>query len=95
MSKVIRILHVIGIMNRGGAETMIMNLYRNVDRTKVQFDFVENTSEKAIFDDEILALGGCIYNCPHYNGKNHFEYKNGGMISLRNIKVNIKLFTVI
>lgn len=75
MSKVIRILHVIGIMNRGGAETMIMNLYRNVDRTKVQFDFVENTSEKAIFDDEILALGGCIYNCPHYNGKNHFEYK--------------------
>lgn len=75
MSKVIRILHVIGIMNRGGAETMIMNLYRNVDRTKVQFDFVENTSEKAIFDDEILALGGRIYNCPHYNGKNHFEYK--------------------
>lgn len=75
MSKVIRILHVIGIMNRGGAETMIMNLYRNVDRTKVQFDFVENTSEKAIFDDEKLALGGRIYNCPHYNGKNHFEYK--------------------
>ena len=70
----IRILHVIGIMNRGGAETMIMNLYRNIDRNKVQFDFVENSSEPAAFDEEILSLGGKIYRCPHYNGKNHFAY---------------------
>ena len=74
MSEPIRILHVIGIMNRGGAETMIMNLYRNIDRTKVQFDFVENTSDPAVFDEEILSLGGRIYRCPHYNGKNHFTY---------------------
>lgn len=75
MSEVVRVLHVIGIMNRGGAEAMIMNLYRNIDRNKIQFDFVENTFEKAAFDDEIKSLGGRIYNCPHYNGKNHFEYK--------------------
>lgn len=75
MSEGIRVLHVIGIMNRGGAETMIMNLYRNIDRNKIKFDFVENTFEKAAFDDEIKSLGGRIYNCPHYNGKNHFEYK--------------------
>lgn len=74
MSEPIRILHVIGIMNRGGAETMIMNLYRHIDRNKVQFDFVENSSEPAAFDDEILNLGGRIYRCPHYNGKNHFTY---------------------
>lgn len=74
MAGPIRILHVIGIMNRGGAETMIMNLYRNIDRTKVQFDFVENSDEPAAFDDEIRALGGRIYRCPHYNGKNHFSY---------------------
>ena len=71
----IRILHVIGIMNRGGAETMIMNLYRKIDRTKVQFDFVEHTNNHAVFDDEILKLGGRIYNCPKYNGKNHIAYK--------------------
>lgn len=71
----VRILHVIGIMNRGGSETMIMNLYRKIDRTKVQFDFVENSFEKAVFDEEILSLGGRIFRCPHYNGKNHFEYK--------------------
>lgn len=74
MDKPIRVLHVIGIMNRGGAETMIMNLYRNIDRNKVQFDFVENNSEPAAFDEEILSLGGKIYRCPHYNGKNHFAY---------------------
>ena len=74
MSEPIRVLHVIGIMNRGGAETMIMNLYRHIDRSKVQFDFVENSRESAAFDEEILGLGGRIYRCPHYNGKNHFTY---------------------
>lgn len=70
----IRILHVIGSMNRGGAETMIMNLYRHIDRTRVQFDFVQNSGPEAAFDGEILALGGRIYHCPRYRGKNHFQY---------------------
>ncbi len=70
----IRILHVIGSMKLGGAENLIMNLYRNIDRSRVQFDFVENTLQKAAFDDEIFALGGRIFNCPHYNGKNHLTY---------------------
>lgn len=71
----IRVLHVIGIMNRGGAESMIMNLYREIDRTKVQFDFVEHSNEKAIFDDEIEKLGGRIYRCPRFIGENFFSYK--------------------
>ncbi len=74
MSKPIRILHVIGIMNRGGAEAMIMNLYREIDTDKIQFDFVENSYEEAAHDEEITKLGGRIYRCPHYNGFNHFEY---------------------
>jgi len=75
VSDLITVLQVIGIMNRGGAETMIMNLYRNIDRTKVQFDFVVHTNENGVFDDEIKSYGGNIYHCPKYNGKNHFEYK--------------------
>lgn len=75
MGEPIRVLHVIGIMNRGGAETMIMNLYRHIDRSKVQFDFVENSFEPAAYDDEIKELGGRIYRCPHFNGKNLFQYK--------------------
>ena len=74
MNTPIRVLHVIGIMNIGGAESMIMNLYRHIDRSKVQFDFVENSYEQAFFDEEIRSLGGRIYRCPHYNGKNHLEY---------------------
>ena len=70
----VRILHVIGRMDLGGAETLIMNLYRHVDRNNVQFDFVENTTKEAFFDQEIRSLGGRIYNCPYYNGKNHFAY---------------------
>lgn len=69
-----RILHVIGSMNRGGAETMIMNLYRYIDREKIQFDFVENCSTSSAFDAEIISLGGRIFRCPHYDGKNHFQY---------------------
>ena len=52
-------------MNRGGAETMIMNYYRNIDRSKVQFDFLLNRKERGIFDDEIEALGGRIYRLPN------------------------------
>ena len=70
----IRILHVIGVMHRGGAETMIMNYYRNIDRTRVQFDFVENAGMKADYDEEIRAMGGRIYRCPRYRGKNHIAY---------------------
>lgn len=73
--KPIRILHVIGVLNRGGAETMIMNLYRSMDRTKVQFDFVENEGDEAAFDAEIRQLGGRIYHCPRYKGLNHFAYE--------------------
>ena len=56
----IRILHVIGRMDLGGAETLIMNLYRHIDRNNVQFDFVENTEKAAAFDSEIRSLGGLI-----------------------------------
>lgn len=58
--KPIRVLHIIGKMDRAGAETMLMNLYRNIDRSKVQFDFITFTNDKGDYDDEILALGGNI-----------------------------------
>ena len=43
MAEPIRVLQVFAQMNRGGAETMIMNFYRNIDRSKVQFDFIVHT----------------------------------------------------
>ena len=75
MSDPIRVLQVFGALNRGGSESMIMNLYRNIDRTKVQFDFVKHTSEECAFDDEIKSLGGLIYNAPKFNFVNYLSYR--------------------
>ncbi|MGI6114024.1 MAG: glycosyltransferase family 1 protein [Mahellales bacterium] len=74
MANPIRVLQVVSKMNRGGAETMIMNLYRNIDRSKVQFDFIVHSKEKCAYDDEIESLGGKIYKVPQYIGKNHIQY---------------------
>lgn len=71
----LRILHVIGRMDIGGAETLIMNLHRKVDKSVIQFDFVENTFDHCAYDDEIESLGGIIHRCPHFNGNNYFQYK--------------------
>jgi glycosyltransferase involved in cell wall biosynthesis len=75
MNQPFRVLQVIGQMDRGGAETMIMNLYRNIDRTKVQFDFIVHTEQKCAYDDEILALGGKIFHVPRFTGMNIFNYQ--------------------
>ena len=75
MERPIRILQVCGIMNRGGIETMLMNLFRRIDRNQIVFDFMVHSEEEGEYDEEIKALGGNIYNVPSYNGKNHFSYK--------------------
>lgn len=64
MDQPIRILHVVTYMGRGGLETMIMNYYRRIDRTKVQFDFLAHRDFRADYDDEIELLGGKIYHLP-------------------------------
>jgi len=74
MSEPIRVLQVFAQMNRGGAETMIMNIYRNIDRSKIQFDFIVHTNEECAFDNEIAKLGGRIYQVPRYIGRNHLAY---------------------
>lgn len=63
----IRVLQIFTIMNRGGAESMIMNYYRQIDRNKIQFDFLVHREEKGAFDDEIHSLGGKIYRLPPIN----------------------------
>jgi glycosyltransferase involved in cell wall biosynthesis len=68
----IRILHVMVNMNRGGAETLIMNLYRNIDRSKLQFDFL--TCKEGVFDAEIIEMGGLIHRSPYVTEVGHAEY---------------------
>lgn len=67
MSEPIRVLQVVTYMGRGGLETMLMNYYRNIDRNKVQFDFLTHRDERWDYDDEIESLGGKIYHLPKLN----------------------------
>lgn len=57
----IRILHVVGSLNVGGAETMIINLYKNIDRTQIQFDFLVYNKEESIYTKIVRQLGGRIF----------------------------------
>ncbi len=56
----IRVLHVVGAMNRAGTETMLMNIYRNIDKSKVHFDFISYSQLDAHYDEEIKKLGGRV-----------------------------------
>ena len=60
--KKLKVLHVVGAMNMGGTETMLMNVFRSINRNEIQFDFVSYSSNKAYYDDEILKLGGRIFH---------------------------------
>lgn len=72
--KPIRVGHIVGKMMGGGVESMVLNYYRHIDRTKVQFDFIVNDDSTVIPTDEITSLGGRIYNIPTY--KKMIEYDN-------------------
>lgn len=65
---------VVGKMDRGGTESMLMNHYRHVDRTKLQFDFVVHSDAPNDFDEEIKALGGKVFCVPRFNVLNYFQY---------------------
>ena len=60
-NKPIRILHAVSQMDRGGIENLLMNIYRTIDRTKVQFDFLDHATGEGAFDREIYDLGGKIF----------------------------------
>ena len=72
----LRVLHVIGKMDRAGAETLLMNLYRAIDRSRVQFDFLVNSPEKGDYDDEIKSLGGVVHHLVPFTAANLPRYRS-------------------
>ncbi len=60
----IRILQMVGSLGYAGLEAVVMNYYRNMDKEKVQFDFIVTSPKKQRYDDEINKLGGIIYRLP-------------------------------
>lgn len=59
-----RVLHIPGceVMDRtNGINSFLMNVYRNIDRTRYQFDFLVYGNGVGDYDEEIYALGGNIF----------------------------------
>ena len=73
--KTVRVLHVLGTTNLGGAESRIMELYRCIDRNRVQFDFLIHTREDGHYSEEIRSLGGHIYSLPRFKFFNIVQYR--------------------
>lgn len=84
----IRVLQVVTYMGRGGLETMLMNYYRHIDHSKVQFDYLTHREFDGDYDKEIKDLGGNVYHLSNLNPlstsykkslndffENHPEYK--------------------
>lgn len=96
MSEPIRVLQILGIVAGGGVESVIMNYYEHIDRTKVQFDFVVHNDNKIDITDKVKQMGGRVYQVtPYYRNpiafvwdiykvlkKNHYTIVHSNMNTL-------------
>ena len=57
----LKVVHYVSKMDRAGQETFIMNLFRNIDRSRIQFDFLCTDHSEGDYDEEIRQLGGHIF----------------------------------
>lgn len=73
-NKPIRVLQVVAWMNAGGMENYIMNIYRAIDKSKVQFDFLVHHAVIGLYEQEIEQMGGKIYHLTVLDDKNIIKY---------------------
>lgn len=71
-----RVLHVYNVMNIGGAETFIMNVFRKIDKSKINFEFLCISPNNGTYDEEIKSLGGTIHHIENLNIKNPISLIN-------------------
>lgn len=75
-NKKICVLVLITVMDRAGAETVMMNYLRHMDRSKFQIDFLINRKDRADYEEEIEKLGSKVYHMsPLFPGKFHWYKK--------------------
>lgn len=63
MENINRVLHIVRCLEQGGIQNFLMNVYRNINRDKIQFDFL--VSADGVFEEEIKELGGKYYHIPY------------------------------
>ncbi len=87
MTEPIRVAHVIGNWLGGGVESVVMNYYRNIDRNKVQFDFLCSESSTDIPYEEIEKLGGRVFIVPNYTKVVKYQKKLQKIFKENNYKI--------
>lgn len=77
MAEPIRVAQIIGKWVGGGVEAVVMNYYRHIDKSKIQFDFICDNDSTNIPYDEIESMGGKVILIPPYQKifKYHKELK--------------------
>ena len=71
----LRVLHSVSNMARAGIETMLMNYYREMDTSLLQFDFLANKPAPGEYDEEIRGMGGRVFVSPGLNPLHFPQYK--------------------
>lgn len=70
----VRVLHLLASLQAGGAEALVMNVFRRIDRTQVIFDAALYTTGPGFYDDEFQRLGGRIFRLPYPDRRTVFRY---------------------
>lgn len=72
--KKIKVLEIVPNMQQGGLENLVMNILRNIDRSKYEVHFLYHYTSEYYFDNEILNLGGVIHKCSFREDNNIIKY---------------------
>ena len=80
----IRVAQIIGKWLGGGVESVVMNYYRHIDRTKIQFDFICDEDSTNIPYGEIEKMGGKVILIPPYQKE---KSKRGRKVQLENVNI--------
>ena len=70
MPEPLKVLQMIASLYNGGSQTMVMNLYKNIDKDRIQFDFIVDHPEYDYYKELIEQMGGHVYVMPLFNGRN-------------------------
>lgn len=87
MAEPIRIAQIIGKWVGGGVEAVVMNYYRNIDRSKIQFDFICDNDSTNIPYEEIESLGGRVILIPPYQKLISYQKKLRKILKENNYKI--------
>lgn len=78
----IRIAQIIGKMSAGGVESVVFNYYRNIDKSKIQFDFYYDSDSSVEPPKELIDMGARFIELPPY--QKIFQYISALRNELRN-----------